>query len=65
MAGFLGWLRKTVIALSERAVDDALDGDTKDMIDFEILGDPKHPKFHEMRSRYRELQAREDRSDIG
>ena len=48
VARFLSWLRQTVTDLSEKAVDDALDSDTEERIDFEILGDPEHPKFHEM-----------------
>lgn len=62
---FLSWLRQTVIDLSEQAVDDALDGDRGKIVDFDILGDPQHPRFHEMRRRYNEQRAREDRSDAG
>lgn len=62
---FLSWLRQTVTDLSEKAVDDALDSDAEEMIDFEILSDPEHPKFHEMRRRHNERQAREDRNDLG
>jgi hypothetical protein len=64
VARFLSWLRQTVTDLSEKAVDDALDSDTEERIDFEILGDPEHPKFHEMLRRHNERQAREDRNDI-
>lgn len=43
MAGrLLSWLRRTVIDLSEKAVDDSLDNNENQPIDFEILGDPKH-----------------------
>jgi hypothetical protein len=64
VAKFLSWLRRTLTDLSEKAVDDALDSDATTSIDFEILGDPRHPKFHEMRRRHNERQAREDRDDI-
>ena len=63
MAKFLSWLRHTVTDLSEKAVDDALDSDATKVVDFEILGDPQHPKFLEMRRCYNERQAREDRDD--
>lgn len=64
MAGrFINWLRRTVTDLSEKSVEDALDRDATGEIDFEILGDPKHPMFHEMRRRYHEQQAREDGRD--
>ena len=61
VAKFLNWLRHTVTDLSEKTVDDAVDSDTSKTIDFEILGDPRHPQFHEMRRRHNEQQAREDR----
>ena len=64
MAGtLLSWLRRTVIDLSEKAVEDSLDINENQPIDFEILGDPKHPKFPEMRRRYAVRQAREDHDD--
>jgi len=65
MAGsLLSWLRRTVIDLSEKAVDDSLDNIENQPIDFEILGDPKHPKFPEMRRRYAIHQAREEHDDV-
>ena len=64
MAGtLLSWLRRTVVDLSEKAVDDALDNNENQPIDFEILGDPTHPKYSEMRRRYAMRQAREDHGD--
>ena len=65
MAGtLLSWLRRTVIGLSEKAVDDSLDSNETQPIDFEILGDPQHPKFSEMRRRYAVRQAREGHDDL-
>ena len=65
MAGtLLSWLRRTVIDLSEKAVDDSLDKNENQPIDFEILGDPMHPKFPEMRRRYAVRQAREEHDDV-
>ncbi len=44
MAGtLLSWLRRTVIGLFEKAVDNSLDNNENQPTDFEILGDPKHP----------------------
>jgi len=65
VARFLNWLCHAVTDLSEKAVDDALDSDSSSTVDFEILGDPRHPRFHEMQRRYQEQQAREDRDDLG
>lgn len=56
----LSWLRHTMTDLSEKAVDDALDSDTSKRVDFEILGNPRHPRFNEMQRRYQEQQAREE-----
>jgi hypothetical protein len=64
MARLLSWLRHTVTDLSEKAVDEALDSDTTEPVDYEILGDPRHPKFHEMQRRHRAQQAREERADL-
>ncbi|HEX6118741.1 MAG TPA: hypothetical protein VFZ03_04760 [Dongiaceae bacterium] len=50
--------------LSEGAVDDALDGDAAKPVDFEILGDPRHPLFNEMQRRHHAQQAREDRANL-
>ena len=62
-ARMLGWLRRTVVNLSERSVDEAIDDTHDSAIDFEILNDPSHPRYAEMRRRYHELEAREDPSD--
>jgi archaellum component FlaG (FlaF/FlaG flagellin family) len=62
-ARMLGWLRRTVVNLSERSVDEAIDNTQDSAIDFEILNDPSHPRYPEMRRRYHELEAREDPSD--
>ncbi|HEY1383264.1 MAG TPA: hypothetical protein VGF43_06595 [Dongiaceae bacterium] len=64
VARFLSWLRHMVTDLSEKAVDDALDSGTSNGIDFEILGDPRHPRFNEMQRRYQDQQAREERGEI-
>lgn len=64
MARFLSWLRRTMTGLSEKAVDEALDSDTTKPVDFEILGDPRHPLFHEMQRRHHAQQAREERPDL-
>ena len=64
MARFLSWLRRTMTGMSEKAVDEALDSDTTKPVDFEILGDPRHPQFHEMQRRHHAQQAREERSDL-
>lgn len=64
MARVLSWLRRTVTGLSEKAVDEALDSDTTKPVDFEILGDPRHPLFHEMQRRHHAQQARENRDDL-
>jgi hypothetical protein len=64
VARFLSWLRHTITGLSEKAVDDALDSDASGPVDFEILGDPNHPQFHEMRRRQHAQQAREERADL-
>jgi hypothetical protein len=58
-ARMLGWLRRTVVNLSEKSVDDALDNNQDSAIDFEILLDPSHPQYPEMRRRYHQLEARE------
>jgi hypothetical protein len=58
------WLHDIVIGLSERAVDDALGERKEETIDFEILDNPDHPRFHDMQRRYHETQARENRSDL-
>ena len=60
---FLSWLRKTVGNLSEKSMEEELDGAIREPVDYEILGNPKHPMFHEMRRRYLAQQTREDRSD--
>jgi hypothetical protein len=52
-----------VINLSERSVDEAIDNDQDSAVDFEILHDPSHPRYAEMRRRYHELEARDDPSD--
>jgi len=64
VAKLLSWLRHTVADLSEQAVDEAVDRDTSKAVDFEILGDPQHPQFHEMQRRHQEQQAREERADL-
>ena len=64
MARVLSWLRRTVTGLSEKAMDEALDSDTTKPVDFEILGDPRHPLFHEMQRRHHAQQARENRDDL-
>lgn len=61
-ARMLGWLRQTVVNLSERSVDEAIDNQDS-AVDFEILNDPSHPRYPEMRRRYHQLEAREDPSD--
>jgi hypothetical protein len=61
-ARMLGWLRRTVVNLSERSVDEAIDNQDS-AVDFEILHDPSHPRYPEMRHRYHQLEAREDPSD--
>jgi hypothetical protein len=61
-ARMLGWLRRTVVNLSERSVDEAIDNQDS-AVDFEILHDPRHPRYPEMRRRYHQLEAREDPSD--
>jgi hypothetical protein len=63
VARFLNWLRHIVTDLSEKAVDEALDSDTSKGIDFEILADPEHPRFHEMQQRQHEQQARDERDN--
>jgi|RhiMethySRZTD1v2_1073278.scaffolds.fasta_scaffold1155306_2 hypothetical protein len=62
-ARMLGWLRRTVVNLSERSVDEAIDNNQDSSVDFEILHDPSHPRYLEMRRRYHELEAREDPGD--
>jgi hypothetical protein len=62
-ARMLGWLRRTVVNLSEKSVDDALDATQDSAVDFEILLDPTHPRYPEMRRRYHRLEAREGSSD--
>jgi hypothetical protein len=61
---FLNWLHEVVIGLSEGAVDDVLAERKEEAIDFEILDNPDHPRFHDMLRRYNEAQAREERSDL-
>ena len=61
-ARMLGWLRQTMVNLSERSVDEAIDNQDS-AVDFEILNDPSHPRYPEMRRRYHQLEAREDPSD--
>lgn len=61
-ARMLGWLRQTVVNLSEQSVDEAIDNQDS-AVDFEILNDPSHPRYPEMRRRYHQLEAREDPSD--
>jgi hypothetical protein len=58
-----GWLRRTVVNLSERQVDEALDTKEDQAIDFEILLDDRHPKHCEMLRRYHRMEAREDPND--
>ena len=62
-ARMLGWLRRTVINLSEKSVDDALDKSQDSAVDFDVLLDPSHPRYPEMRRRYHQLEARENSSD--
>lgn len=62
-ARMLGWLRRTVVNLSEKSVEDALDNNRASAVDFEILLDPGHPRYPEMRRRYHQLEAREDPGD--
>ena len=62
-ARMLGWLRQTVVNLSERSVDEAIDNHQDSAVDFEILHDPSHPEYPEMRRRYHQLEAREDPGD--
>jgi hypothetical protein len=62
-ARMLGWLRRTVVDLSEKSVDEALDNNQDSAVDFDILLDPSHPRYPEMQRRYHELEAREDPSD--
>jgi hypothetical protein len=62
-ARVLGWLRRTVVNLSEKSVDEALDNDQDSAVDFDILLDPRHPRYLEMQRRYHQLEARENSSD--
>jgi len=62
-ARMLGWLRRTVVALSEKSVDEALDNSQDSAIDFDILLDPSHPRYPEMQRRYHQLEARENSAD--
>lgn len=62
-ARMLGWWRRTVVNLSERSVDEALESNQESDVDFEILLDPSDPRYPEMQRRYRRLEAREDRGD--
>ena len=62
-ARMLGWFRRTVVNLSEKAVDDALEDKQDSAIDYEILQDPKHPRNPEMQRRYHQLEAREHSND--
>jgi hypothetical protein len=64
MARFLSWLHHTVTDLSEKAVDEALDRDTIEPVDYEILGDPRHPQFREMQRRHHAQQARDERANL-
>ena len=59
----LGWLRRTVVNLSEKSVDDALDNDQESAVDYDILLDPSHPKYPEMQRRYHQLEARENSNE--
>ena len=59
----LGWLRRTVVNLSERSVDEALESNQDAAVDFEILLDPSDSRYPKMRRRYLQLEAREDRAD--
>jgi hypothetical protein len=62
-ARMLGWLRRTVINLSEKSVDEALDNEQDSAVDYDILMDPSHPKCPEMQRRYHQLEARENSGD--
>ena len=62
-ARMLGWLRRTVVNLSEKSVDETLNNDQESAVDFDILLDPSHPRYPEMRRRYHQLEARENSSD--
>jgi hypothetical protein len=62
-ARMLGWLRQTVVSLSEKSVDEAIDNNQDSAVDFEILQDPSRPMYPEMRRRYHQLEAREDPGD--
>ena len=62
-ARMLGWLRRTVVNLSEKSVDEALDNKQDSTIDFDILLDPSHPRCPEMQRRYHRLETRENSSD--
>ena len=63
-ARMFGWIRRTVVNLSEGSVEKAMDGDQNSAVDFEILLDPSHPDYPEMRRRQRQQQTREDRGDV-
>jgi hypothetical protein len=62
-ARVLGWLRRTVVNLSEKSVDEALDNNQDSAVDFDILLDPRHPRYREMQRRCHQLEARENSSD--
>ena len=62
-ARVFGWLRRTVVNLSEKSVDDALDNNQDSAVDFDILLDPSHPRYAEMQRRYHQVEAREDSTD--
>jgi hypothetical protein len=61
---FLSWLHDVVIGLSAGAVNDVLGEQKEEAIDFEILDNPDHPRFHDMLRRYNKTQAREEHSDL-
>lgn len=60
----LGWIRRTAVNLSENSVEKAMDDDQNSAVDFEILLDPSHPDYPEMRRRHRQQQAHDDRGDV-
>ena len=62
-ARMLGWLRRTVVNLSEKSVDETLNNSQDSAVDFDILLDPNHPRHPEMQRRYHQLEARENSSD--
>ena len=62
-ARMLGWLRRTVVNLSEKSVDAALANDQDSAVDYDVLLDPRHPRCPEMQRRYHQLEARENSID--